>query len=134
MDKGIKQCVIAKLSAAVALFVLPESPRWLVVNAQLDEALAVIHRIYTDSILPFGSQESTAEVEQELMELWSSVEKDKAAARERNQALRRQKLLKKVSPAECFTALYDLKSASRWAILSAGIALSKKPHIDSSSL
>ena len=66
------------------------------VNAQLDEALAVIHRIYTDSSLPIGSQQSTAEVEQELMELWSSVEKDKAAARERNQAARRQRLMKKV--------------------------------------
>ena len=81
----------------MALVILPESPRWLVVNARLDEALAVIHRVYTDSSLPLGAQESTAEVEQELMELWSSVEKDKAAARERNQAVRQQKLLKKVS-------------------------------------
>ena len=80
----------------MALFILPESPRWLVVNARLDEALAVIHKVYTDSSLPLGSQESTAEVEQELMELWSSVEKDKAAARERNQAARRQKLMKTV--------------------------------------
>ena len=30
-----------------------------------------------------GAQESTAEVEDELLALWSSVEKDKAAARER---------------------------------------------------
>ena len=36
--------VMYSLGVAVALVVLPESPRWLVVNAQLDEALAVIHR------------------------------------------------------------------------------------------
>lgn len=59
-------------------------------NSRLDEALAVIHRIYTDSKLPQGAQESTAEVEQELMELWSAVEKDKAAARERLQAARQK--------------------------------------------
>lgn len=67
----------------MALVVLPESPRWLVVNARLDEALAVIHRLFTDKQLPPGTQQSTAEVEQELMALWSSVEKDKAAAKER---------------------------------------------------
>lgn len=73
-------------------------------NARLDEALAVIHRIYTDSILPYGAQESTAEVEQELMELWSSVEKDKAAVRERNQAARQQKMMKRVTTRHAQTA------------------------------
>jgi len=49
-------------------------------------------RVYTDSSLPEGAQQSTAEVELELMELWSSVEKDKAAARERNQAARQKRM------------------------------------------
>ena len=44
----------ALCAAAVSLFILPESPRWLVVNGHLDVALAVIHRVYTKSILPAG--------------------------------------------------------------------------------
>lgn len=68
---------------AVAICVLPESPRWLVTHGRLDEALAVIHRVNTSSILPVGAQSSTAEVEADLMELWSAVEKDKAEAAER---------------------------------------------------
>eukprot|EP00891_Asterochloris_glomerata_P006599 jgi/Astpho2/6599/fgenesh1_pm.00101_%23_4_t len=67
---------------AFGLFILPESPRWLVVNQRLDEALAVIHRIYTKTVLPEGCQNSTAEVEHELMDLWSSVEKTKASREE----------------------------------------------------
>ncbi|KAK9817311.1 hypothetical protein WJX72_012503 [[Myrmecia] bisecta] len=76
---------------SAALLVLPESPRWLVVNGHLDEALAIIHRVYTHHRLPQGAQESTAEVEHELMDLWSSVEKDKAAQRERLQDVRRNR-------------------------------------------
>ena len=40
--------------SAVSLFILPESPRWLVVNGHLDMALAVIHRVFTRSVLPTG--------------------------------------------------------------------------------
>ena len=86
---------------AVALVVLPESPRWLVVNCRLDEALAVIHKVYTDMVLPSGAQESTAEVEQELLELWSSVEKDKAAAQDRAHQLRQQTLETRTRRVSC---------------------------------
>lgn len=41
-------------AAAASLFILPESPRWLVVNGHLDVALAVIHRVFTKSVLPAG--------------------------------------------------------------------------------
>ncbi|EIE20926.1 MFS general substrate transporter [Coccomyxa subellipsoidea C-169] len=68
------------LVLAAGLYVLPESPRWLVVSGRLDEALAVIHKIY----LSVGLQND--EVEQELMELWSNVEKEKAAKQERTAA------------------------------------------------
>ncbi|KAK9909503.1 hypothetical protein WJX75_003257 [Coccomyxa subellipsoidea] len=68
------------LVLSAGLFVLPESPRWLVVSGRLDEALAVIHKIYTSA----GLQND--EVEQELMELWSNVEKEKAAKQERTAA------------------------------------------------
>jgi len=42
------------LLPAASLFILPESPRWLVVNGHLDMALAVIHRVYIGSVLPAG--------------------------------------------------------------------------------
>jgi Sugar (and other) transporter len=76
----------------VAVCLLPESPRWLVVSGRLDDALAVIHRVHTSQLLPVGAQYSTAEVENELMELWSSVERDKdAAARRAEEARLRQR-------------------------------------------
>mmetsp|Transcript_16261 Transcript_16261/g.48710 ORF Transcript_16261/g.48710 Transcript_16261/m.48710 type:complete len:947 (-) Transcript_16261:1340-4180(-) len=77
------------LFMSAALFVLPESPRWLVVNSRLDEALAVIKRILASTTLPDGSKASAAEAEQELLHLWSGVEKDRAAQLERA-ALRRR--------------------------------------------
>lgn len=71
----------------MAVCIIPESPRWLVVQGRLDDALAVIHRVHTNKLLPLGAQTSTAEVENELMELWSAVERDKDAASKRAQHL-----------------------------------------------
>ncbi|PSC70824.1 inositol transporter 2 isoform B [Micractinium conductrix] len=84
--------VVPALVLSLALCLLPESPRWLVIRGKLDEALAVIHRVYTSKALPAGMQHSTAEVEEELMQLWSSVEKDReAAAAQRAQHAERQR-------------------------------------------
>lgn len=52
---------------------------------RLEEALGVIHKVHTRTTLPLGENSSTEEVESELLELWSSVEKDKAAVASRHQ-------------------------------------------------
>ncbi|KAL3163007.1 hypothetical protein ABBQ32_009439 [Trebouxia sp. C0010 RCD-2024] len=83
--------VIPAAVLAVSLFILPESPRWLVVNGHLDMALAVIHRVFTKSVLPAGAHSSTAEVEHELMDLWNAVEKDKVVQAARRAAVARNK-------------------------------------------
>lgn len=44
----------AAACCTAGLLVLPESPRWLVVSGRLDEALAVIHKIYTSAGLQNG--------------------------------------------------------------------------------
>ena len=53
-DMSILFVVTVSLLPAASLFILPESPRWLVVNGHLDMALAVIHRVYIGSVLPAG--------------------------------------------------------------------------------
>ena len=85
------------LACVVAMFILPESPRWLVTQGELDKALAVIHQVYTRNQLPSGAQQSTAEVEQELMELWSSVEKERDAVRESKLAAHQQSIAKRAA-------------------------------------
>lgn len=52
-EPSLRQVVWVSLHAA-ALFILPESPRWLVVSSRLDEALAVIKRILASTTLPDG--------------------------------------------------------------------------------
>jgi len=47
---------------AAALLLLPESPRWLVVNGQLDAALAVMRQLYSSGVLPAGTEANTAKV------------------------------------------------------------------------
>ncbi len=48
------ECCCLRYTAG--LYVLPESPRWLVVSGRLDEALAVIHKIYLSVGLQNGEQ------------------------------------------------------------------------------
>lgn len=46
--------LLMRACCAAALVLLPESPRWLVVQGKLDDALAVMHRILTNARLPQG--------------------------------------------------------------------------------
>eukprot|EP00887_Chlorella_sp_A99_P007343 scaffold2.g7343.t1 len=113
--------IVPAMTFAGALWLLPESPRWLVVNGRLDKALAVIHRVVTSTRLAPGAQLSTAEVEAELLELWSSVEKDKHTAAERRRAYAEQQQHKGGAKAKggqqrgkdsaAWTALHDAAEA-----------------------
>ncbi len=59
---GRGKLLISQCMLAAALLLLPESPRWLVVNGQLDAALAVMRQLYSTGILPAGTEANTAEV------------------------------------------------------------------------
>jgi MFS family permease len=67
------------------IYVLPESPRWLVVRGRLRDALHILHGVREGGAVPFRAESdaSTARVEAELMDLWSAVEKEKEARKVR---------------------------------------------------
>eukprot|EP00892_Ulva_mutabilis_P011254 jgi/Ulvmu1/8500/UM044_0034.1 len=71
--------VVPALLLGVAPWLLPESPRWLVMRGDLSAAVAALHEVkYSQRITP-GVDTSTPEVEHELMLLWDAVERDRAA-------------------------------------------------------
>lgn len=84
---------IPGLVMGLSLGVLPESPRWLVMRNRLDEALSLLERILGPKTRPGGTGRGSpdsegddvvvARAEDELMHLWSSVEKDKHEVLER---------------------------------------------------
>ena len=77
------------LLLGLAPLLLVESPRWLVSTGDLDGALDAIGRVKASNtgikamgIGQLRDEETVAEIEQELLEIWDSVEKSKAAMAE----------------------------------------------------
>ena len=67
---------VPALVMLLSVFVLPESPRWLVVKGNLPKALKILHSLREGGAVVVADT-STARVEAELMELWSAVEKER---------------------------------------------------------
>ena len=74
---------VPAVAMVLGIYVLPESPRWLVVRGRLRDALHILHGVREGGAVPLRAESdaSTARVEAELMELWSAVEKEKEARR-----------------------------------------------------
>mmetsp|Transcript_5669 Transcript_5669/g.20623 ORF Transcript_5669/g.20623 Transcript_5669/m.20623 type:complete len:604 (-) Transcript_5669:267-2078(-) len=69
----------------LALVLLTESPRWLIMQNRMADALRAIHRL-RDNKGSVVDDSSTAEVEEELLMIWDSVEKVKAESAEARKA------------------------------------------------
>ena len=68
----------------LGIYVLPESPRWLVVRGRLRDALHILHGVREGGAVPFRESDARRRrVEAELMDLWSAVEKEKEARKVR---------------------------------------------------
>jgi MFS family permease len=78
---------VPAVAMVLGIYVLPESPRWLVVRGRLRDALRILHGVREGADVPFRAESdaSTARVEAELMELWSAVEKERDAKASRNE-------------------------------------------------
>ena len=78
---------VPAVAMVLGIYVLPESPRWLVVRGRLRDALRILHGVREGADVPFRAENdaSTARVEAELMELWSAVEKERDAKTSRNE-------------------------------------------------
>ena len=69
----------------LGIYVLPESPRWLVVRGRLRDALHILHGVRGGGAVPFRAESGRLDGARraELMDLWSAVEKEKEARKVR---------------------------------------------------